>query len=109
MSIRIDVVTIFPDYLAPLDLSLIGKARREGLVDLHVHRQRLGAAAQVGRHISNGAHLRLSGLHAKGRQLHKGLRQARHIERSLCRQLLDHAKGLIRRISAAQQIAQAHF
>ncbi len=34
---RIDVVTIFPDYLAPLDLSLPGKARRNGLVDLHVH------------------------------------------------------------------------
>ena len=34
---RLDVVSIFPDYLAPLDLSLIGKARREGLVDLHVH------------------------------------------------------------------------
>ncbi|MGC5626734.1 tRNA (guanosine(37)-N1)-methyltransferase TrmD [Georgenia sp. Z1344] len=34
---RIDVVTIFPDYLAPLDLSLIGKARRDGLVDLAVH------------------------------------------------------------------------
>ena len=34
---RIDVVTIFPDYLAPLDLSLIGKARRDGLLDLHVH------------------------------------------------------------------------
>ena len=34
---RLEVVSIFPDYLAPLDLSLIGKARREGLVDLHVH------------------------------------------------------------------------
>ncbi len=34
---RIDVVTIFPDYLAPLDLSLIGRARREGLLDVHVH------------------------------------------------------------------------
>lgn len=34
---RIDVLTIFPDYLAPLDLSLIGKARRAGLVDLRVH------------------------------------------------------------------------
>ncbi|WP_409485315.1 tRNA (guanosine(37)-N1)-methyltransferase TrmD [Arsenicicoccus dermatophilus] len=34
---RLDVVSIFPDYLAPLDLSLIGKARREGLLDLHVH------------------------------------------------------------------------
>lgn len=34
---RIDVVTIFPDYLAPLDLSLIGKARREGTIDVRVH------------------------------------------------------------------------
>ncbi|MDQ1293460.1 MAG: tRNA (guanine37-N1)-methyltransferase [Actinomycetota bacterium] len=34
---RIDVVTIFPEYLAPLDLSLIGRARRAGLLDLAVH------------------------------------------------------------------------
>ena len=34
---RIDVVTIFPDYLAPLELSLIGKARRDGLLDVRVH------------------------------------------------------------------------
>jgi tRNA (guanine37-N1)-methyltransferase len=34
---RVDVVTIFPEYLAPLDLSLIGKARRDGLLDLRVH------------------------------------------------------------------------
>ncbi|MFN8028870.1 MAG: tRNA (guanosine(37)-N1)-methyltransferase TrmD [Dermatophilaceae bacterium] len=34
---RIDVFTIFPEYLAPLDLSLIGKARREGLLDVAVH------------------------------------------------------------------------
>ena len=33
----LDVVSIFPDYLAPLDLSLIGKARRDGLLDLRVH------------------------------------------------------------------------
>lgn len=33
---RIDVLTIFPDYLAPLELSLVGKARRSGLVDLRV-------------------------------------------------------------------------
>ncbi len=33
---RIDVVTIFPDYLAPLELSLVGKARQSGLLDLHV-------------------------------------------------------------------------
>ncbi|WP_402467747.1 tRNA (guanosine(37)-N1)-methyltransferase TrmD [Isoptericola aurantiacus] len=34
---RIDIVTIFPDYLAALDLSLVGKARRAGLLDLRVH------------------------------------------------------------------------
>lgn len=34
---RIDVVTIFPDYLAPLGLSLPGKARDRGLLDVHVH------------------------------------------------------------------------
>ena len=34
---RIDVVSIFPDYLAPLGLSLPGKAQENGLLDLHVH------------------------------------------------------------------------
>ncbi|MDQ3527501.1 MAG: tRNA (guanosine(37)-N1)-methyltransferase TrmD, partial [Actinomycetota bacterium] len=34
---RIDVVSIFPDYLTPLDLSLIGRARREGLIEVQVH------------------------------------------------------------------------
>ncbi|MGH8825346.1 MAG: tRNA (guanosine(37)-N1)-methyltransferase TrmD [Jiangellaceae bacterium] len=34
---RVDVVTIFPDYLAPLALSLVGKAREAGVVDLNVH------------------------------------------------------------------------
>ena len=34
---RIDVVTIFPEYLAPLELSLVGKARSAGLLDLRVH------------------------------------------------------------------------
>lgn len=34
---RIDVVSIFPDYLRPLDLSLPGKAQRSGLLDLRVH------------------------------------------------------------------------
>lgn len=34
---RIDVVTIFPEYLGALDVSLIGKARRDGLLDIRVH------------------------------------------------------------------------
>jgi tRNA (guanine37-N1)-methyltransferase len=35
--VRIDVVTVFPDYLDPLQLSLLGKARRDGLLEVHVH------------------------------------------------------------------------
>lgn len=31
------MLSIFPDYLAPLGLSLPGKARASGLIDLHVH------------------------------------------------------------------------
>src|SRR4051794_27077976 len=34
---RVDVVTIFPDYLAPLSLSLAGRARAAGLLDVRVH------------------------------------------------------------------------
>ena len=34
---RIDIISIFPDYFAPLDLSLIGKARLAGLLDVQVH------------------------------------------------------------------------
>ncbi len=34
---RIDIVSIFPDYLAPLGLSLVGKAREQGLLDIRVH------------------------------------------------------------------------
>lgn len=34
---RIDVVTIFPDYLSPLRLSLAGKAQDSGLLELAVH------------------------------------------------------------------------
>ena len=34
---RIDVVSIFPGYLAPLELSLIGRARASGLLSLRVH------------------------------------------------------------------------
>lgn len=34
---RVDVVSIFPAYLEPLRLSLIGKAVQDGIVDLHVH------------------------------------------------------------------------
>ncbi|MEV4623665.1 tRNA (guanosine(37)-N1)-methyltransferase TrmD [Asanoa sp. NPDC049573] len=34
---RVDVVTIFPEYLAPLSLSLIGKAQSSGLLSVGVH------------------------------------------------------------------------
>jgi tRNA (guanine37-N1)-methyltransferase len=34
---RIDVITIFPEYLAPLGVSLIGKAAERGLLDIRAH------------------------------------------------------------------------
>jgi len=34
---RFDVITIFPDYLAPLKLSLIGKAESAGIIEIGIH------------------------------------------------------------------------
>ena len=34
---RFDIVTIFPEYFATLDVSLLGKARDKGLIQTHVH------------------------------------------------------------------------
>ncbi|GGN53648.1 tRNA (guanine-N(1)-)-methyltransferase [Actinoplanes lobatus] len=34
---KVDIVSIFPDYFAPLELSLIGKARTTGTLELAVH------------------------------------------------------------------------
>ncbi|HUG50281.1 MAG TPA: tRNA (guanosine(37)-N1)-methyltransferase TrmD [Terrimesophilobacter sp.] len=34
---RIDIVTIFPEFFSVLDVSLLGKARESGLIDLGVH------------------------------------------------------------------------
>ncbi|MEV4760470.1 tRNA (guanosine(37)-N1)-methyltransferase TrmD [Micromonospora sp. NPDC049559] len=34
---RVDIVSIFPEYFAPLELSLIGKARATGALELAVH------------------------------------------------------------------------
>jgi tRNA (guanine37-N1)-methyltransferase len=34
---KIDVISIFPEYLAPLQLSLLGKAQSAGLVEIAVH------------------------------------------------------------------------
>src|SRR3989440_2625736 len=36
-AVKVDVVTILPEYLAPLDLSLIGRARAAGLLELAIH------------------------------------------------------------------------
>ncbi len=37
---KIDVISIFPEYLAPLNLSLLGKAQSAGLVNINVHNLR---------------------------------------------------------------------
>ncbi|MFI6523003.1 tRNA (guanosine(37)-N1)-methyltransferase TrmD [Spirillospora sp. NPDC050679] len=34
---KLDIVSIFPEYFAPLEVSLLGKARRTGLLDVRVH------------------------------------------------------------------------
>lgn len=34
---RIDIVTIFPDFFSVLDLSLLGKARQTGLIEVRTH------------------------------------------------------------------------
>ncbi|MFJ9418304.1 MULTISPECIES: tRNA (guanosine(37)-N1)-methyltransferase TrmD [unclassified Streptomyces] len=34
---RLDVVTIFPEYLEPLNVSLVGKARARGQLDVRIH------------------------------------------------------------------------
>jgi tRNA (guanine37-N1)-methyltransferase len=40
VAVKVDIVTIFPEYLAPLDLSLIGRARATGQLELGVHNLR---------------------------------------------------------------------
>jgi tRNA (guanine37-N1)-methyltransferase len=35
--LRIDIITIFPEYFGPLSVSLLGKAVARGLIDLRVH------------------------------------------------------------------------
>jgi tRNA (guanine37-N1)-methyltransferase len=37
LRVRIDIVTIFPDFFSVLDVSLLGRARQNGLIDLGVH------------------------------------------------------------------------
>ena len=34
---RIDIVTIFPEFFGVLDVSLLGKARERGLIEVGVH------------------------------------------------------------------------
>lgn len=34
---RVDIVTIFPEFFSVLDVSLLGRARQAGTLDLHVH------------------------------------------------------------------------
>ncbi len=37
---RLDIVSIFPEYFTPLDVSLIGKARERGTLDVRLHQLR---------------------------------------------------------------------
>lgn len=46
---RVSVLTAFPDYLAPLGLSLLGRARERGLLEVDVHDLRAWSADDVHR------------------------------------------------------------
>ena len=70
-------------------------------------RQRLGAAAQLGRRVDDRQHLLACRLQAKGRQLRIGVGQALHIKRRVLGQLLDHAHGLSGLFGTAQDARQA--
>jgi tRNA (guanine37-N1)-methyltransferase len=35
--LQIDLISIFPDYLTPLKLSLLGKAQDKGIVSIDIH------------------------------------------------------------------------
>lgn len=37
---RVDIVSIFPEYFTPLEVSLIGKARERGILDIRLHQLR---------------------------------------------------------------------
>ncbi len=37
---RVDIISIFPEYFAPLDVSLVGKARERGILEIHLHQLR---------------------------------------------------------------------
>ncbi|MEV4167193.1 tRNA (guanosine(37)-N1)-methyltransferase TrmD [Nonomuraea dietziae] len=37
---RLDIISIFPEYFSPLDVSLIGKARERGTLDVRLHQLR---------------------------------------------------------------------
>jgi tRNA (guanine37-N1)-methyltransferase len=41
--VRVDIVTIFPEFFGVLDVSLLGKARQAGLIELSVHDLRAAA------------------------------------------------------------------
>jgi tRNA (guanine37-N1)-methyltransferase len=36
-DVRLDVLTLFPEYFAPLEVSLLGRARSAGLIDVRLH------------------------------------------------------------------------
>ncbi len=35
--LKIDIISIFPEYLSPLNLSLLGKAQEKGLISINIH------------------------------------------------------------------------
>ena len=40
---KIDILTLFPEMFAPLEHSIVGKAREKGLLEIHYHNFRENA------------------------------------------------------------------
>lgn len=48
---KIDILTLFPEMFAPLELSIVGKAREKGLLEIHYHNFRENA--EKSRHVDD--------------------------------------------------------
>lgn len=48
---KIDILTLFPEMFAPLEHSIVGKAKEKGLLDIHYHNFR--DYAEKARHVDD--------------------------------------------------------
>ena len=54
---KIDILTLFPDMFAPLEHSIVGKAKDKGLLEINYHNFRENA--EKARHVGLSCHIKL--------------------------------------------------